>query len=420
MSNNQVIYSIDSIPVNCIDAVFLLGKFDLSCRFSLLYKKTTEVSLAADDINSEYKIKNIFSKLYTIVDRADSKNIIMCTKRWKTDIDDLNQYGITVLPFWLWLVCDKNMINYERLKQVAKEMDAEPREMLTWIKKQVKKEIICVYGNCQNISINTLITSSNILNEKYILLDMPPIQDLKEERQLGISENILKEVDIFVYQEVSSHNKFSPMLASSFILNKLNENAKTICIPNAYFTGYFPQVCDNPYNPFLKQYSNTPFPYGDENIQRMEGRYSAKEIAEIIDADNFYTAEECKNNVEESLSQLEKREENCDVKISDYITIHYKKRLLFYTPNHPTNEVLAELVKRIFMLCGVRVEDIRLEKAWENNGREIFIYPSVRKNLQLEFNKTKYCWWNVIKAEPSDIYEYVEDYLKYCSRKDVL
>lgn len=412
--NNRVIHSLYNIPCEKITPYKLLKKFSIDFDGHYIVKRGQEVTVLAD--NDSKIIENIFASEYNITPKGDTKTVIVCTVNWEEDVRKLEQMGKRGIPFWTWIVFKKNMINYERLKGISTMMYVSVDKLLDWIKYNLKLKICLVYGNCQNMSINTLIASSKELMKKYMVIDMLPVQDIKEERTSGFSVDFIKSIDLLIYQNVSENNKFSPKLATTHILKNINENSKTICIPNVYFSGYFPQACGNPYNPFLKEYNNTPFPYGDINIQEMQDEYSAREIAYKIGAKDFYSKEYVEKNANDSLQELINREQICDVKISDYILDNYKKEMLFFTTNHPSNKVLKELVKRVFNLCDEIVDDIDESKAWENNGREIFIYPSVFQGLGLEFDKDKFCWWNVIKKEPSDIYEYVEDYLKYCKK----
>lgn len=413
--NNKVIHSLENIPCEMVTPYKLIEKYSMDFDGDYMIKKGEEVSILTDDAGIE--LEKLFSKSYKVTKKSDSQIVIVCTANWEEDINNLEKKSIKGIPFWMWLIFKKNMISYERLKEISAMMDVPVSKLLGWIKLKLNVKIGLVYGNCQNMSINTLITSSIKLMKKYILIDMLPVQDIKgDEKKVGFSADFIQSIDLLIYQNVSENNKFSPKLATAHILKNINENAKTICIPNVYFSGYFPQACGNPYNPFLKEYNNTPFPYGDINIQEMQDEYSAREIAYKIGAKDFYSKEYVEKNANDSLQELINREQICDVKISDYILDNYKKEMLFFTTNHPSNKVLKELVKRVFNLCDEIVDDIDESKAWENNGREIFIYPSVFQGLGLEFDKDKFCWWNVIKKEPSDIYEYVEDYLKYCKK----
>ena len=74
-----------------------------------------------------------------------------------------------------------------------------------------------------------------------------------------------------------------------------------------------------------------------------------------IEREDFFSTDAVYKAVEQSLLELKKREEDVDVVISDYISENYDKRQLFYSFNHPINEVLVEYVWRILDFLGLRV-----------------------------------------------------------------
>ena len=118
--------------------------------------------------------------------------------------------------------------------------------------------------------------------------------------------------------------------------------------------------------------------------------------------------------LEKKEKQLEKREKDCNVIISDYLRKNYKYKRCFYSTNHVSNFVLLELLERALKYLEIDADDFKLSKTWENDGREIPIYPSVQKILQLDFYKERYCYFKLVKEEPSSLEEYVDDYIKYC------
>ncbi len=87
--------------------------------------------------------------------------------------------------------------------------------------------------------------------------------------------------------------------------------------------------------------------------------------------------------VELSFKELEKREQSCDVKISDYIRKHYKEKVLFYGRNHPINEVMFEVTKRILKCLNIR--ETRKYNEVENDftlqSQDVPVYPAVKAVL---------------------------------------
>lgn len=305
-------------------------------------------------------------------------------------------------------------IDYEKLKVAARRMHCKSADLLKEIKLYDQRKILACYGNCQINNILSLIETSNILKEMFLILYWPPIQLMsEEERTSGLSSLVLKEIDLFIYQNVAPDNKFSKKLASAELLKSIREDAMKVCIPNVYWTGYFPQFCANKFNPSFEGIRGGLFPYGDKNIVELWKEHSVEDVAYIVSQEDFYSRDEVLKNANESLEKLKSKESLCDVKISDFIESEYKEHYLFYTVNHPTNYLLKELVKRIFSYLSIKVSDIDEEIALKNDSREIAIYPSVKKALGLRFEKEKFTWLSLL-SKPASFQDYVKDYINYC------
>lgn len=312
------------------------------------------------------------------------------------------------------LLCN-GKLEYKFLKRIAMMTRCGISDFIKEIKTVDKRKILVCYGNCQIDNLVSLILTSEKLREIYLILYFPPVQSVDEEEcKNGFPDTVIREIDLFIYQDVSRENKFSARLASIELIEKLREDAIRICIPNVYWTGYFPQFCANKYNPQLQGIRGGLFPYGDKNIHRLWREHDADEIVFILSQEDFYSKEEVMANAELSLQELRNREAVCDIKISDFIEAEYKEHYLFYTTNHPTNYLLKELVIRIFDHLLMKISDIHEEIAEENDSREIAIYPSVKKYLGLRFKKETFCWLTLIKNESLTFQDYVIDYIKYC------
>ena len=117
------------------------------------------------------------------------------------------------------------------------------------------------------------------------------------------------------------------------------------------------------------------------------------------------------------MNELSKREEICEIKISDYIAENYKSKQLFFTMNHPTLALYYELITRILQYLGNN--EIEFEgEILEQDGTETPIYPSVKKVLELEFEKSKYNFNAIIGEGPFSAREWMKFYIKKCFLKE--
>lgn len=86
---------------------------------------------------------------------------------------------------------------------------------------------------------------------------------------------------------------------------------------------------------------------------------------------------------ERSLAELQRREASCDVTITDVLGAHVDDRRLFFTFNHPTAFVLAEVAKRLLKVAGYYEAQVD-EPANEPLGRYVVpsLWPEKPDNLQ--------------------------------------
>lgn len=143
------------------------------------------------------------------------------------------------------------------------------------------------------------------------------------------------------------------------------------------------------------------------------------ELVEYIKAQNFISKDEVLAGVEKSFEELKKREWACDIHMSDFVVDNYKRQI-FYSPNHPTQNVLLELSRRILNFMDIsdtsfKNTDWLLSEKNSLMGQDIPIYPKVKEILGLKdslniFYANRNLPWN-FKA---DYVEFLVEYAKTC------
>ena len=310
-----------------------------------------------------------------------------------------------------------NQIDYPALLMSCALNGKDVGEELHKLKKATGKQLLMFYGNCQVGVLNALALTSTKIGEKYFVITIPPVQNLSaNERETGIAQGVLDNLDVLFYQHVNFNNNFSRKLGSGAIVQQMAlESQTTICIPNVYYDGYFPQMQGNKYSPTgVGEYAvgAGPFP-GDANIEKMWDNHSPEEIYACLAGEDFHAADVVREKANASMEELKRREEICDVVISDYIRENFKKERLFFIPNHPKIKVIFELPERAFVKIGINADDMKPEMVKEPDMQVIPIYPSVRKALDLEF-ADNICYEPSLPEKPSDLKTYIAAYIKYC------
>lgn len=309
------------------------------------------------------------------------------------------------------------VIDYEKLIDAGNKLSVTGGEVLESLIPN-SKQLLAIYGNCHTLFYYPFCRRSSIIKRDYIILKIPPIQSIKLENGKELSESILKKVDVFIYQNVKNDNKFNSCLSSDYIISQLRKNVVLICIPNVFLSAYFPQHCVSKHNPQIVNVPGGPCPYGDSNIESLylQG-YSAEQIADLLNKEDFYDKEFVIQNMERTFEELKNREKQCDVKISDYLESRYLEEQLFFTVHHPHNVVLKEIMVRTFDLLNIDVRDVNVDTIANNDRREALIYPSVKKALGIKFEKELFAYFDGEK-HLVNFSDYVKAYIAYCFNKD--
>lgn len=241
---------------------------------------------------------------------------------------------------------------------------------------------VFIQANCQKSAIEYFFARIERLNTKYEFLPIKPVHLwTKDEKEVIIS--LVKEADIFMHQPVFEKN--FGFYASENLINYLKAGTKIISFPNLYFKGYHPQAL------YLKtdegKKIELPFPYHDINIfNAWKNGISRDEIIDIFFDEKFYEDSYLENVLENSLRELEKREEYTIIKMSKTIREEMKGKKLFHIFNHPTDYLLSKLIDEILIHLGEKTltEEEKLLFNKEVLGVIRFpIYKSVQNFLQI-------------------------------------
>lgn len=156
--------------------------------------------------------------------------------------------------------------------------------------------------------------------------------------------------------------------------------------------------------------------YSDANICRLhkEGR-TIGEIKDFIENADCYSRQDIIDKFHAELEKLKKREQECDIQISDFIEANFQAVQLFYAPNHPTEVLLCELGRRILLFLGVGTE-ARMTVEPTIDYDEVFIYGCVKRALGLRFEQKyirKGSEYLTVRNKPLKLEEYIEDFIAW-------
>lgn len=286
----------------------------------------------------------------------------------------------------------------------------------------IKTKTYTIYGNCQAIILANFLNSSESFKSQYQYLTIKPVHKINKYEIKELINNILPKTDLFIYQPVSEEYK-GKEYSSNYLLQKLNLKSRNISFPSCYFKGYNPEL------KILKDCKgrsiSDKFDYHDFHI--IQGFLRSSPIEQVkanIQNSSYYSQDYSQSQVEQSLKELEKRENSIfgtkrqiNIKISNFIRENYKKQRLFYTINHPSKFVFKYMAEEIIKLLNIK-DEITLDKDFLNHTTYP-IYESHYHNLELKFaNPMQYTIRNNIYELHTTINKYFEYYS--CIEKNVI
>lgn len=246
------------------------------------------------------------------------------------------------------------------------------------------KKIACIYGNCHTEIISLYLNSSLKFRNKYFIVPMPAIQNLRE-----IDYNLIEHCDLFVHQTIRKENEFGYDKSDENILPHLKLDCIQIAIPNLFNLGkcFFPQ-CDytNSFNMPLGADRNGFFPNADLIIDKMiDEHMDNEEIERKIGEIGLFEQRNIVKDFSDMIDKVRSREEKWDVKIADFLLKNYREHRLFYDPGHPTNYVINYISNEILTILGF--DEVPVNYVYGNMGLlEIPIYESVKAALGLQYD----------------------------------
>lgn len=387
-------------------AFFKLRKyFNIICFFDNAIDKRGEVVIENIRVESFNK-----QNYYIIVATDFWQDISVQLQKEKLRlIDDF-------LPMDFWMC--KNVHLHNMLKVF------EIEDIIRYLKLVEKfKKIALVYGNCQAEIISNMLESNITFNNDFLLLRVPLVHLYKDKVQIKkiFYDRIIKEVDLFIYQNVGYENGYFPELASEAICNQLKETCKKVRILNLYFDGYFVQYDQSLKGKFALNTEKFLFPYVDRYIDRfVREKYKVDNILARISDVNFISPEKIFEKCERSIKELKKREESADIKITKYIEENFRITQLFYTRNHPSMQLIDLYVNRILDFLGYK-ENLEMKESvmymhygYAMKNCDWPLYPSVICVLGLKSYEKFLYIYTMIDNQLYTFESFMREYLERC------
>jgi len=204
---------------------------------------------------------------------------------------------------------------------------------------------IIFIGNCQAQALTQI---AHYLRLDAELIVVPPVFDLGGFNTPEVKEKIYS-ADV-VFSQGGNEDYPAEFVRPSVLREALG--SKVVIWPNIYFDGYFPGVR------YVYAHSGNKVtgPLSDYHFLQIQQSY--KDGLTPAQAWEAFTSPEPSplvpaDPVGDSIANLRNREQDSDFGMSDYIEANFARTKMFYSMNHPTDEVLQEALRRMVEVAGI-------------------------------------------------------------------
>lgn len=246
------------------------------------------------------------------------------------------------------------------------------------------RKSVVVYGNCHTTIISQMLESCHKFNERYYIIPTKRIQDIKDSKELY--DDCYSQCDVFIHQSIRLNNRYGEEYASEKIIARLKSGCKVISIPNVYHLPlcFFPQYSDAQ----ELRWNGVTYFFRDSIVDSHVDKPFKLSILVKSDYENpnLFDGDDIIASFEAFINKVRKREQDWDIKVSDFILENYRSHQLFYDPNHPTNYFLNYIASELLKLlvnADVAIKQLKADICLDSI--EMPICKSVVEALQLNW-----------------------------------
>ena len=279
--------------------------------------------------------------------------------------------------------------------------------MIRFLNPKRKNIAVVVVGNCQARPVAQFLTSAS----SEITVTATGVVHLLKNEEKDYYEDHFRKADLIFAQRVADNYPCS-FVRTDVLRDKWG--AKVIVWPNIFYRGYNPELI------YVRLANRLPLrgPLGDYHIQTF--LYGWKKGLTVKDTLKLHYDIEYNRKVYSevpkiSLAELKKREADCDIKISNHIEERLRHNRLFFTFNHPKNELLLHTVNTLLEYANIRHDESKNEDVCELLGQfELPVNPWIAGKYDFEHIEAK-AWKGV---EVKNIDQHVVTTGKKCEFQD--
>ena len=218
---------------------------------------------------------------------------------------------------------------------------------------------VLLFGNCQLWAIKETLKFNSSVSVTYIACYSTDIISTE-------FTTLIQDSDIIITQPIKNEYRGSTYLSTSYIISNARTDCKIIVADSCHFEFYYFDLTYKYHNGSLLKVPND-YHYNGLFDSFKSSLPIAHYIDNYVNNPTLKSCAELEAMANNSLAGLKLRyEQNCErygqhtnvsiLTTYDFIKDNYKKCLLFYSMNHPTNHLIQHLCREICKIVGVECD----------------------------------------------------------------
>ena len=273
------------------------------------------------------------------------------------------------------------------------------------------------YGNCQIGALNDIIKKS--FPGYNITIVLCWLDDIDKNFFL----EKIQQADIIITQPINPNYKNTDYLHTEFILENANKNAKIIIFPSLYFNFYYWDLTYKTLKNKIMLREPSDYHYNELINYYLNNKTEKDFFDDIINNENLKTIIDLENIAIDGINELEKRENEMEkytiirdcliLRSSNFIEDNYKKKLLFYSMNHPAKYIFHHIGEKILNYLNIS-PNINYDVDPLYNHERALLYKCIQQVVEFDIEKAIPRLHNFSLENKNKIIEkYYEIYKKY-------
>lgn len=194
-----------------------------------------------------------------------------------------------------------------------------------------------------------MLSTNNVFIDLFEFVSFPPVHEIPQ-TMVPELHRAVADATVVILQQIDDGYRNGIGLGTETLV-RIAEGATVVRWPSVYWAGYFPDLFYLR-DPAGQPVVDGPFNYHDRMIlQAYTSGLDVRDACHLLE--DHTRPSEAQALAAKATAELDLRGQDCDIDIAPFIASRFRDELLFFTMNHPTNQMLGFIAQQIMDLIGI-------------------------------------------------------------------